>query len=154
MTTQTERVDVLAVLLSAVRHPNFYTKSFFDAPVSLAVATDPKWRDQIEDAKEKGREAFRKGHTCDSDGQLCAVQREQLSQGVQDVRISNSLRGWNVRTDWADGVILFRSSDVFSCIEYAMEWHSKAPDKRGVRMWGEDYRETLIAALARIGGDV
>lgn len=153
------KVDVLAVLRAAVAQPNEYSTDdagSFPSSRRLASAEDPKWREQIERARQHDRDFTKTMNSIgrsnpDRDACLCAAQREQRSAGVEDVRIATWLKGWAVRTDWADSQRVFvgYSDDPTEAITKALEWRSRDPARRGILMYGSDY----LAALARIGSN-
>lgn len=152
-----ERIDVLAVMNAAVPMPNQYStddNGRFPAQRRLIGASDPKWVEQTERAKQQDRDfthmmAGMGRNNPDRDAQLCAIQRDQMRAGVEDVRVSRWISGWAVRTDWADSQRIFvgYGDDPTEAIERAIEWQARAPDRRGVLMYGDDY----LAALARVG---
>jgi len=151
----TTKPNPLAVLKAAVPMPNQYSTDDtgpFPAQRRLIGASDPKWAEQTERARQQDREfthmmAGMGRSNPDRDAQLCAIQREQMRAGVEDVRVSRWIRGWAVRTDWADSQRIFvgYGDDPTEAIERAIEWQARAPDRRGVLMYGNDY----LAALAR-----
>lgn len=156
--TERKPVDVLAVLQAAVAQPRgHYDTDDGHSPVcrKLAQASDPQWEEQLARARQQDRDftmtmAGIGRSNPDRDGGLCAVQREHMRAGVEDVLIHKWLRGWAVRTDWADShrVFVGYGDDPTEAITAALEWQQRAPDRRGVRMYGSDY----LAALARVGG--
>lgn len=166
-TMDSEPVDVLAVLRAAVAQPNEYSTGDdgrWPAPREVVSANDPKWREQIECAKKTDRDftdtlAGMGRSNPDRDAQLCAIQREQMSRGVEDVRVSTWIKGWAVRTDWADSQRIFvgYGDDPTQALVAALEWQALAPDRRGIRMYGSDYLsavaylESRHAALATVG---
>lgn len=152
-------MNALAVLQAAVAQPRGHydtdDNGMFPVCRMLAQASDPKWEAQAERARQQDRDftmtmAGIGRSNPDRDAGLCAVQREQMRAGVEDVLVSRWIRGWAVRTDWADSQRIFvgYGDDPTEAITKAMEWQAQAPDRRGVRMYGSDY----FAALARVGG--
>lgn len=151
-----QRDHVLAVLKAAVTEPNEYSTDDagrFPPCRRLARASDPRWTEQVARARQQDRDitgtmAALGRNNQDDSASLCATQCEQRRAGVEDVRVSRWIRGWAVRTDWADSqrVFLGYSNDPTEAIVKAMEWQSLDLSRRGVLMYGDDY----LAALAHI----
>lgn len=139
----TERIDVLAVIGAAV---------MVNGSAYLAVAENHDWSARIESAKQRDRDLTMTMagiglSNPDRDNALCVEQREQRRRGVEDAMVYKTIRGWNVRKDWADGDVFARCATPEEAIARALEWRDRDPANRGVRMYADD-----AAAIARVGG--
>lgn len=147
------KVDVLALLRGAIAQPNEYSTDddgMYPASRMLLSASNQKWDEQLAKARQVDCD-----HTMmlagmgysnhDRDAQLCAIQRDQRAAGVEDVLVMRWLKGWAVRTDWADShrVFVGYCDDPTEALMAAIKWQSRAPDRRGIRMHGSDYLDAL-----------
>lgn len=99
---------------------------------------DPKWAQQMEDARQLDRYAVEHYGQRDRCHHFCAMQRQQQREGFLMVEISTNIYGYCVRDTMNDGQgILFggrarRGATQTEAIEWARAWHAERPSHREV----------------------
>lgn len=111
----------------------------------LIPCTNQRWDADIEAAKALDVYAVRHHGQRDHDHHLCAEQRSQQRRGYTKVMLYQNIYGWCVRDTMNDG--LGNMSGNFdtreAAVEWAREWHARAPDMRVVL---DDYSAAREAA--------
>jgi len=112
-----------------------YSTCFNSSIRVVAAPTDPKWREQLEDAKEldqKNRDFY--GFRGDRDGELCRVQCKQQAAGLEMAELVKTFYGFRARTVFMGGEPFGPRFDTYEELERWLVdvWHAEAPSRREV----------------------
>ena len=98
----------------------------------LAAPTDPRWRAELQAAKELDEKARMLG-VRDRDANLCRVQCQQRAAGLQMAEIYHTIYGFRAREVWADGSFFgSRFETKEAGITFLMQWYAEMPERREV----------------------